>query len=139
MLGAELIVWLKSHPIGALSSSPVELRVSDKRVVAPDMVMLAPDHPQYGKEHTQLLHPPLLAVEIVSRSSRMRDWRTKFGYYEEFGVPHYWIADPMERRIFAYSLEGGVYREHTQTSDTSFEAPPFPGLTLDLDYIFGGP
>jgi Uma2 family endonuclease len=40
--------------------------------------------------------PPLLAVEVLSRSTALHDRNTKKAHYELMGVPSYWLLDPAE-------------------------------------------
>jgi Uma2 family endonuclease len=39
---------------------------------------------------------PLLAVEVLSRSTRLKDRNLKKAHYERIGVEAYWILDPNE-------------------------------------------
>jgi len=75
--------------------------------------------------------PPLLAVEVVSPSSRRIDRGSKRLAYEEFGVPAYWIADPGTRSITVLELDGATYAERAViTGDETVTVElPFP-LTL---------
>ncbi|PPK92147.1 Uma2 family endonuclease [Kineococcus xinjiangensis] len=52
----------------------------------------------------------VLAVEVVSRSSRTHDRHTKHGLYAELGISEYWIADPAEDTLTVHELHGGEYR-----------------------------
>ncbi len=38
--------------------------------------------------------PPLLAIEILSPSTKHYDRGVKRPAYAEFGLPHFWIVDP---------------------------------------------
>jgi len=42
-----------------------------------------------------LAHPPALAVEILSPSSRSVDLVRKRAAYERAGLDHYWVVDPL--------------------------------------------
>lgn len=37
---------------------------------------------------------PLLAVEVLSRSTALHDRNTEKAHYERMGVPSYWLLDP---------------------------------------------
>lgn len=50
---------------------------------------------------------PVLAVEVLSRSSRTTDRTTKRELYARFGVEHYWIVDPSAPSILALELDDG--------------------------------
>ncbi|MGH3913760.1 MAG: Uma2 family endonuclease, partial [Pseudonocardiaceae bacterium] len=39
---------------------------------------------------------PLLAAEVLSRSTQLNDRNTKKAHYERLGVPSYWLLDPVQ-------------------------------------------
>ncbi len=53
-----------------------------------------------------LTQPPLLVVEILSRDDHTTDTLAKVREYVHFGVPHIWIVDPVQRRVFAAGEAG---------------------------------
>ncbi|WP_255450117.1 Uma2 family endonuclease [Skermania sp. ID1734] len=55
--------------------------------------------------------PPVLAVEVLSPSTRLIDLNTKKAVYERLGVPSYWVIDPAEPRLTVFELDDGAYRE----------------------------
>lgn len=116
--------------------TPVGVRVSPKMVLQPDLVFVAKSHPQYAGGWLSLSHPPELAVEIVSPTSRVRDWVDKTDEYSQAGVKNYWIVEPSERSITAFRLVGSKFVEVPQASQDAFSAPPFPGLTFPVSKIF---
>jgi Uma2 family endonuclease len=54
---------------------------------------------------------PLLAVEVLSPSSRRRDVGDKLTAYRDAGVPSYWVVDPVDPRLRVWSLIDGEYVE----------------------------
>ncbi|MFI6577823.1 Uma2 family endonuclease [Nocardiopsis sp. NPDC050513] len=81
-------------------------------------------------ESPYLTKPPLLAVEVVSPESSIRDHHTKRQEYEEFGIPSYWIINPAPAQpsITELRLEDGGYREvATVTGENVLKTDaPFP-------------
>jgi Uma2 family endonuclease len=58
------------------------------------------------------IHKPLvLAVEVLSPSTRSVDMVLKRSLYEESGVESYWLVDPDEPSILALELQDGRYVE----------------------------
>lgn len=55
--------------------------------------------------------PPLLVVEVRSRSTQWLDEGRKRSLYEEAGVPSYWLVDPIEPAITVLELADGQYAE----------------------------
>jgi Uma2 family endonuclease len=75
----------------------------------PDVVVASPP----GIGGARLLRAPLLAVEILSPDSALRDLSLKKAAYERFGVPSYWVVDPDLDRpaLRAFELTQGTYTE----------------------------
>lgn len=84
---------------------------------------------------------PLLAVEVISPSSGLRDRSLKKAVYERMNVPSYWLVDPSRERpaLTAFELEDGSYRE--VASVTGHEAwtatRPFPVRIIPADLVAG--
>lgn len=53
---------------------------------------------------------PQLVVEILSPGNAEDDTIKKKEVYEKFEVPEYWIASPMSRKIYIYTLENNRYK-----------------------------
>ena len=79
-------------------------------------------------EERNLPVPPLLAVEVLSPSTRRIDLVLKRDAYASAGVPSYWLVDPEVPNVTALRLEDGVYVEEASVSgDEPFTASsPFP-------------
>jgi len=88
-----------------------------------------------------LPRPPLLAVEVLSRSTELHDRNTKKAHYERLGVPSYWILDPTEPgRLTGFELDPeGRYAEVADvTGDTAFHAErPFPVTVVPARLLDG--
>jgi len=69
---------------------------------------------------------PLLAVEVLSPSSRRRDVGDKLTAYRDAGVPSYWVVDPVRPRLQVWQLVDGEYVEVADVSgdeEWTAEAP----------------
>jgi Uma2 family endonuclease len=68
---------------------------------------------------TNLPVAPLLAVEVLSRGTRLKDRNLKKAHYERIGVTSYWIVDPAEPgALTAFELDGaGRYTEIAHVTD----------------------
>lgn len=88
-----------------------------------------------------LPRPPLLAVEVISPSSGLRDRSLKRAVYERMGVPSYWIVEPDRDRpaLTAFDLKGRSYYEvSTVTGSDSWRATrPFPVEISPADLTAG--
>ena len=55
--------------------------------------------------------PPVLIVEVISASTRLKDRNTKFKLYQECGVKYYLMADPDLKKIETFELIDNGYKE----------------------------
>lgn len=71
---------------------------------------------------------PLLAVEILSPSTRLIDFNLKRSRYEEAGCASYWVIDPAKPSILAWQLQDGAYVEVGRASgeESMSLTQPFP-------------
>lgn len=84
---------------------------------------------------------PLLAVEVVSPNSGLRDRSLKKAVYERMGVPSYWLVDPDRNQpiLTVFEMTGGSYRQVTVVSGRkAWDArQPFPVRIVPADLIAG--
>jgi Uma2 family endonuclease len=75
-----------------------------------------------------LSHPPVLAVEVLSPSTRRIDLVLKREAYAAAGVPSYWIVDPDVPSVTFLRLEGSAYVEDCSVAgeERSSTSVPFP-------------
>jgi Uma2 family endonuclease len=72
-----------------------------RRFRVPDILVLTT--PPSGPILTE---PPLLCIEILSKSDRMEEMQERIDDYLDFGVRYVWLINPRKRRAFVYSVEG---------------------------------
>jgi Uma2 family endonuclease len=83
---------------------------------------------------------PVLAVEVLSPSTRTFDLRLKRERYERAGTPSYWVVDPLTPRLRALQLDRtGTYVEVADVrGDEAFEAAvPFPMTVVPSALVRG--
>jgi Uma2 family endonuclease len=76
---------------------------------------------------------PSLVVEVISPSSNRRDRKLKFNKFLEYGVPEYWLFDPLKETVEIYLLAGSEYRKHDLPDDT---VPYRSPLTPEIEFSF---
>ena len=67
----------------------------------PDLMIAPAD----GPNEPWLRQPPLLAVEILSASTRDVDFGRKRELYAAGGLESYWVVDPMDRSVTVFRTE----------------------------------
>ena len=80
---------------------------------------------------------PQLVVEVLSPGNAEDDTIKKKEVYEKFGVLEYWIASPMSRKIYVYSLENDRYKLKGEYNfkDELINSSRFEDLKVDIKDI----
>lgn len=107
----------------AVRFAPLDVALGDD-VMEPDLLVAR----QIDFTERDLPVAPLLAVEVLSPSTRRTDLTLKRSRFEEAGVASYWVVDPTALTLTAWELRDGRYVEVADvTGDETFEAElPFP-------------
>lgn len=87
--------------------APLDVALADDTVLQPDLLVARPG----DFTERDLPVPPLLAVEILSPSTRLIDLNLKRARYEQAGCPSYWVVDPDVLSITAWDLRERHYVE----------------------------
>ncbi|MBS44076.1 MAG: hypothetical protein CMH83_13115 [Nocardioides sp.] len=115
--------------------APLDVRLAPDTSLQPDL-LVAPRH-QFGDR--DLPGAPLLAVEVLSPSTRSFDLFSKRDRWERAGCAAYWVIDPDdEGSLLAWHLEDGEFREvapvrghQTYSARRPFEVELTPIRLLD--------
>jgi Uma2 family endonuclease len=121
---------VEAHRLGEVFLSPVDCILSDITVLEPDLVYLDPTRAYLVSERA-IEGPPTLVVEVLSPSTTTIDRSRKRELYTRYGVPYYWIVDPVAGAIEAYGLAEGRYALLARVSGTEpVSLSPFPDLAF---------
>jgi Uma2 family endonuclease len=114
---------------------PFAVHQDDYNEVQPDVLVA-----RYGDlTAPNLPRAPLLAVEVMSPTSRLRDASLKKAFYARLGVPSYWLVDPVRPAVTAFDLAGDGYDEvaHVTGPDSWRASKPF-GVTIVPAQLIAG-
>ncbi|MBZ9626071.1 MULTISPECIES: Uma2 family endonuclease [unclassified Clostridium] len=80
---------------------------------------------------------PQLVVEVLSPSNSEDDTIKKKDIYENFGVPEYWIASPMSKKVYVYNLEDSRYKLAGEYKflEQDIKSSRFDDLVVDIKNI----
>lgn len=96
-LAAELLTYLRRHPVGEVLMSPADISWGRPDVTAqPDVFVVAKE--DAGVCSWEQMRRFLLFVEVLSPSTSRHDRFTKRRLYQDEGVPLYWIIDAERER-----------------------------------------
>ena len=79
---------------------------------------------------------PEIVVEVVSPSSRHRDFHQKPEEYFEFGVQEYWIIDADAKTMTILRRAEGGWAESVARPSDIHRTPVLPGLELSIAQVF---
>ncbi len=136
LVSVRLIVLLhEACPAGlAVLAAPFAVGLSVDTEVQPDLLVA----PRDAFTDKDLPGAPLLAVEILSPSTRLIDLNLKKARYEEAGCASYWVIDPIEPRLTVWELRQGAYveaadvgPEDTWTAERPYPVTIRPGSLVD--------
>jgi Uma2 family endonuclease len=80
--------------------------------------------------------PPDFVVEILSDSTRVRDYGIKMTDYAQHGVQEYWIVDTEHESTEQYLLEGNAFVLAQKLKDGVLAADVIPGFRIDVKGVF---
>lgn len=90
--------YVTAHRLGEMLLSPADIEFSPKRLLQPDLFVIAEPAGQRGQTWRDI-KSLLLAVEALSPSTARADRIKKRMIYLDEGVPEYWIVDLDARAV----------------------------------------
>jgi len=102
--------------------APFDVAVAPDTVMQPDLLVAR----KSDSTPRDLPVAPLLAVEVLSPSTRRIDLTLKRSRYEAAGCASYWVVDPDEPSLTAWQLEDGRYVEVAHVEGTEEYAANAP-------------
>ena len=103
---------------------PLDWQPDQKTSLQPDLLVVGKD--QIGEQN--ITANLVLAVEVLSPSTRRKDQILKRSKYQHVGVPSFWIVDPSEPSITCFDLTGGHYAPvaHAEAGESITVTLPYP-------------
>ena len=124
-----LRTFVNSKTLGKVFVSPIDVVLSLRRAVQPDVIFVS--KPRLGIIKEVIRGAPDLVVEVVSEGSWKRDRVEKKGLYEQFGVTEYWIIDPEAQTIEVFALGKKGYELHSRArADEIATSRLFPDFSI---------
>lgn len=127
--------FVEDQGIGTATFAPFDIIYSPNDVLEPDLVVLPAPVTALGTHWNGTDVPPTLVVEIVSPSSRTRDYRRKRDFYVAGHALEYWIVDP-ERRALVVARPGES--DVTHADELVWQPACGATLRLDINALFAG-
>jgi Uma2 family endonuclease len=100
--------YIKDHG-GFAVVAPIDIVFSDYDVLQPDVVFFRRERAHVVNLDAPICHAPDLCVEVLSPSTEDADRGRKMQMFARYGVPEYWIVDPIAKVVEVYRLSDGAY------------------------------
>jgi Uma2 family endonuclease len=113
-------------------------RISEFNAPEPDVSWIQASRKHLIQEGG-MLGGPDVAIEIVARESRDRDFRLKRALYASAGVEEYWLIDYLDRRCEFLHLADGQYEPIPLEHETRFRSRTLPGFWLHTHWLLQRP
>ena len=120
--------------------APFDVRLNadgaDDTVVQPDILVVCDK--SKVEDGKSVVGAPDLVIEITSPSTATYDKVKKFNLYQQAGVREYWIVDPDNKEIFAYTRHEVGFIARAYEGHESAPVDILDGFEINLPEIFEG-
>ena len=122
--------------LGETRISPFDVYVDEHNTFQPDLLFVS-DERRHILEHRGVTGAPDVVVEVLSESTRQRDFNVKLPVYGRNGVREAWMADLRVQTVSKYVGDGATMTLTTvYGADDVLVSDAIPGLAIDLAPIF---
>ena len=131
---AALVRLLIDPPLGLdMLFAPFDIPLANDTVLQPDVVVVTSVDDVRDPGDPVLV----LAVEVLSPSTRLIDLNLKKARLEQARIPSYWVVDPLEPMLIAWELREGTYVEVARIhgDDTWTATQPFEVTICPADLV----
>jgi Uma2 family endonuclease len=128
----------EGSPGGWWIGTEVDIELSPTHIYRPDVVGWRRDRVPARPTGTPIAILPDWICEVLSPSNPGIDRVKKLNSYHQFGVPHYWIVDPMDESlsVFRWTAEGYLL-VLAAGREARVHAEPFEAIELPVAALFG--
>ena len=123
----------KCTPMIAPYDIKLKRNENSKNVVQPDLMVICDLEEKLGDDD-YYMGVPTLAGEIISQSTKSKDYIRKLDLYMSCGVLEYWIVDPTNKEVHVYFFKDkDICKNKTYTFNNEIKSFYFQDLTLKLN------
>jgi Uma2 family endonuclease len=120
--------------LGEVYGSRFAFELTEFRAPEPDVAFVRTARLSLVDER-RMVGGPDIAVEVVCRDSRQRDYGEKKQLYIDAGVAEYWIIAPLQQRCEFHRLHAGRYDLVPLENNRLFRSAILEGFWLDVEWL----
>ncbi len=122
---------------GIALAAPLDIVFDEYDVVQPDVVFFRAERRHLLQPDAVTRHAPDIAVEVLSPSTAVTDRGRKMQMFARYGVPEYWIVDPVIEQLEVHVLDGKTYhRTQVAHVDDAVRSVLLPDLSFAASGVF---
>ena len=122
---------------GVVLAAPLDIVFDEFDVLQPDVLFFRSERCHLVQPAAVTRHAPDLVVEVLSPSTAALDRGRKMRTFARYGVPEYWIVDPVDRQVEVHALEDGAYRQaQAAAGDDTVQSALLPDLRFAAGRVF---
>ena len=135
-LFVEVRTQTRTLGIGEARISPFDVAIDEHNTFQPDMLFVSNERRQIFDGHG-VTGAPDLVVEVLSESTRRRDFTVKLPVYGRSGVREAWLADLRAATVAKYVGDGrAMTLAQVYGANDILTSDAMPGVAVDLGPIF---
>jgi len=121
--------------MGPVYVAPVDVVFDEENVVQPDVFFVRSQRLDIIQQN-YVKGPPDLVIEVLSPGTKHRDLKIKSASYARFGVPIYWVVDPLAQCIDVYLFQDHAFQSVGRFGENdTIELEGLPGFRLENIFI----
>ena len=127
--------FVEANKLGRVYVAPVDVVFDKFTILQPDVLFIRESRLHIVGEEA-IEGAPDLAVVALSGSTLRKDRVRKLASYSDFGVPEYWIVDPIQQSIELYGRTGEDLQLSRTFYPTILESVVLPGFRFPVARVF---
>lgn len=131
----ELLPFVKKNKLGKVGYEKVMIRLT-RNDYEPDICFWNSDIASSFGLKQSAFPPPDFIVEILSDSTRDRDYGIKLTDYALHGVREYWIVDTEQQTIEQFLPDEGELKLAQKLKDGVLASEAIPGFSIPIKAVF---
>ncbi|WP_421825784.1 Uma2 family endonuclease [Larkinella sp.] len=130
-----LIPYVRESRLGKVGVEKVMVRLT-RNDYEPDICFWKKEKSAQFQQKQSAFPPPDFVVEILSDSTKERDYGIKMTDYALHGVQEYWIVDVEHETVEQYLLDGNAFQLAQKLKDGVLESEVISGFRMRIKEIF---